>query len=267
MLEPGLLFGEVSHVRMRPKRHALRRRMISVCLDLDRPRGMPARLFSFERWNLLSLRARDHGPRDGSALRPWVERQLRAVGLDEPPARILLVAMPRFLGYVFNPLSLYLCLDAEGRLIAVLYEVRNTFGEAHVYVAPRGGGETDGVFRHAAPKAFHVSPFIGMAARYHFALRLDAGSFALTIREDEAGAPLLVATQRARRSPLTDAMILRALARTPLFGLGVILAIHGHALRLWLKGVPLHRHPGRASVSLTLASIEPATDAPLRGLT
>ena len=136
--------------------------------------------------------------------------------------------------------------------------MHNTFGESHVYVAPRGESAPDGVLRHAAPKAFHVSPFIGMAARYHFALRLGADSLSLVIREDEAGAPLLVATQQGVRVPMSDRAILRAFARTPLFGLGVILGIHAHALRLWLKGVRLHRHPGQASASLTLARVEPA---------
>ncbi|MBM3484855.1 MAG: DUF1365 domain-containing protein [Alphaproteobacteria bacterium] len=258
MLEPGLLFGHVAHARLRPKRHALRRPMISVCIDLDRPDATRARLFSIDRFNLLSLRARDHGPRDGSALRPWVERQLRAVGHDEPPARILLVALPRVLFYVFNPISLYLCLDRDNNMRAILYEVHNTFGEAHVYVAPRGEGAPDGVLRHAAPKAFHVSPFISMTARYHFALRLRADALSLVIREDEGGAPLLVATQQAAREPMSDRAILRAFARTPLFGLGVILSIHLHALRLWLKGVALQRHPGRPAATITLAHTEPA---------
>ena len=47
---------------------------------------------------------------------------------------IRLLCMPRVLGYGFNPLSVYFCHDVDERLTAILYEVRNTFGQRHSYL-------------------------------------------------------------------------------------------------------------------------------------
>ena len=47
---------------------------------------------------------------------------------------IVLYAFPRMLGYVFNPVSFWVCHDANGGVRAVLCEVRNTFGEQHNYL-------------------------------------------------------------------------------------------------------------------------------------
>ena len=48
--------------------------------------------------------------------------------------RILMLAMPRTLGYVFNPISIFWCYDAAGGRVAVLAEVHNTYGERHTYL-------------------------------------------------------------------------------------------------------------------------------------
>ena len=47
------------------------------------------------------------------------------------------------------------------------------------------------------------------------------------------------------RLPLTDRSSLRLLLRHPLVTHKTIAAIHWHALRLWLRGAPFHRHRGR----------------------
>ena len=40
------------------------------------------------------------------------------------------------LGYVFNPLTLYWCHDADGVLRHVIAEVHNTYGGRHAYLLP-----------------------------------------------------------------------------------------------------------------------------------
>ncbi|HEX6144319.1 MAG TPA: DUF1365 domain-containing protein, partial [Geminicoccaceae bacterium] len=159
----GLYVGKVMHHRLRPFRHRFVYRVFTLLLDLDRLGEVDrdTRLFGVERVRLLSFRARDHGPRDGSALRPWVEQELTAAGLGWRPARILLLAFPRLLGYVFNPISLYYCYRPDGRLGAVVHEVKNTFGGQRAYTLAVAGERAPGEpIRQACAKDFYVSPFI-----------------------------------------------------------------------------------------------------------
>ena len=45
------------------------------------------------------------------------------------------LAFPRILGIAFNPITIYLCYDAENRPCFYVYEVHNTFGDAHSYIS------------------------------------------------------------------------------------------------------------------------------------
>src|SRR3712207_3572806 len=75
--------GEVFHARLRPVPHRFRYRVFSILIDLVRlaEAGCTARLFSVNRGNLLAFHERDHGPRDGTPLRDYVRRLLKAHGL------------------------------------------------------------------------------------------------------------------------------------------------------------------------------------------
>ncbi len=236
--------GHVMHMRLTPFAHRFRYRVFTLLLDADRPeasaRGL--RLLKIERWGLLSFRRRDHGPRDGSALRPWVEARLAEAGLPAPE-RLWLLAFPRILGYAFNPLSVYFGTDRAGRLESVVYEVKNTFGDQHAYALP-ASADADGTVRHGHGKGFFVSPFIGMDQAYAFTLRPPGARLALRIRQGDGERDWLIATQTGRRRALSDAELFRAWAAHPLMTLKVIAAIHWQALKLWLKGARFHRYRG-----------------------
>ncbi len=111
--------------------------------------------------------------------------------------------------YVFNPLSVYFCEDADGRLESVIYEVKNTMGDQHAYVLS-ATADPDGTVRHDHRKGFFVSPLIPMQQTYSFTLRQPGDRLALKIRQrDRQDGPWLIATQTGRRRPLTDAELLR----------------------------------------------------------
>ena len=139
-----LYVGEVMHRRSRPKAYEFVYRVFNIVVDIDKLRddALGRRLFSYNRFNLFSFYDRDHGARDGSTLRPWVEKHLADAGLSHAAAHIRLLCMPRVLGYVFDPISIYYCSDPEGNLAAVLYEVKNTFGDQHGYLFPVERGQT-----------------------------------------------------------------------------------------------------------------------------
>lgn len=251
-----LYAGDVMHARMKPVAHRFQYRVFTLLIDIDRleeaERQSP--LFSLGRFNLLGFNVKDHGRRDGSALRPAVEAMLAAAGHPEPPRRILLLCYPKVLGYVFNPLSVYFCYGADERLTAVVYEVRNTFGELHPYVAPVRDGEAgpEGL-RQRRPKVFHVSPFIDMMQTYHFRLLPPGEAVRVRILETDKAGPTLAATFVGRARRFSTASILAECGRVPLMTLKVIAAIHLEALRLWWKGVPLQPDPDTGAGSRVVA--------------
>ena len=266
MRASALYRGHVVHQRLRPRAHFLRYRMFSLLLDLDELAELDAhlRLLSVNRANVLSFREADHGDGSRPRLKDQVEGWLAAAGL-EPGGRIRLHTLPRILGYAFNPLSVYFCEAPRGGLQAIVYEVNSTFGERHRYllaVGPEQAREAQagGQIAQRCAKRMHVSPFIGMEAEYAFRIRppgeADGGLLSIGVDvHDEAG-PLLLATHGARRHPLTDAGLLRALLSYPLLTLKVIAAIHWEALVLWRKRVPLLRRPPPATESLTVVPSE-----------
>src|ERR1700682_6058198 len=158
-------------------------------------------------------------PRPGASVcsppRPWVEKALLSSGITPSGGAIRLFCFPRVLGYVFNPLSIYFCYDRSDRLNATVYEVRNTFGELHAYVAEAIADES-GAIAQSAVKSFYVSPLMGMDAWYDFRLTAPNEKLAFTIRESGSEGPLLVASHSARRVALSDRQILKAFLTHPL---------------------------------------------------
>ena len=211
------------------------------------------RLFSRNRFNLLSFHDRDHGDGSGAALRPRIEAWLGDAGVDIAGGPIRLLTMPRVLGYVFNPISLYYCHQTDGRLAAVVYEVTNTFGVRHAYVIPvPPEDQADGVIRQGAAKALHVSPFMGMEMDYAFRGDAPAERLDLIIDAFDADGLLLTAAMSAARRPLDDRALLSAVVGMPFLTLKVVAAIHWEALKLWVKGVRLRPAPAPAAQPVTV---------------
>jgi len=242
----ALYVGDVMHARLKPMGHRFSYRVMSLLIDLDRldaaDRQSP--LFGVNRTALYSFWETDHGDRDGSPLRAYVQRCAAERGIDLAGGRVLLLCYPRLLGYTFNPLSVYFCYLACGELALVIYEVRNTFGEIHPYVLPvRPADISDAGVRQSQEKLFYVSPFIEMAMRYHFRVSPPQDCVKLRILETDSTGPLLAATFNGRRRALNTAGLLRAFFALPLVTLKITAAIHWEALRLWAKGarlVPRH---------------------------
>lgn len=242
----GTLYsGEVMHQRLKPFGHRFAYGVFSILVDIDRLDDLSRQtpLLGVNRRGLASFHKSDHVEREGETLRAFVDRHLAAAGAERA-ARVLLLAYPRILGYVFNPISVYFAYDAAGQLAAVIYAVRNTFGERHSYVAPVRPGElTSAGLRQARRKILHVSPFIDMGARYDFRLMPPGRTVRLRINESEAGEPLLAATFVGRETPLTSAALGLCLLKFPLMTWKIMAGIHWEALKLWLKGARFHRSP------------------------
>ncbi len=243
-----LYFGRVMHKRLRPFSHRFTYRTFAMLIDLDELPQLDRKLrfFSYNRSNIFSFSDRDHGSRDGTAVRVWLDQKLAERGIDLEGGQVQVLCMPRILGYVFNPLSIWFCRHRDGRLKAIIYEVRNTFGEHHSYVeaVDEDWKEGDALIQ-SCDKAFYVSPFIGMKARYDFRIKPPGKALSVVIRQQVPEGELLVATQNGKRSKLTSLALLSTLLRYPLMTFKVTGAIHWEALRLWLKGARFQQRPNR----------------------
>jgi len=270
--QPSLLSGWVMHQRHHPFRHRLRYPLFYLLHDLDQLAVKPYRLrwLKQQAFAPFGFYPSDHGSttdrHDCASLAAWVRQIAVEQQIATPIARVTLLAFPRVLGYVFNPLSLYFLQDADGRLIALLYEVRNTFGQMHHYFARldnNADSAAGGTARHRSNKLFYVSPFIQMDARYEFRVRWQADQFNLLIQEyqgheaasttaptakttDPTDRPrhLLTALLKLQQpQPLTNRCLRRAFFRWPLLTLQIWLAIHWHGLLLWVRGAGFKRRP------------------------
>ena len=246
-----LYLGRVMHARFKPCTHRFVYRVFSLYLDIDRVGELAAKLklFSAGRFNLFSFHAKDHGPQP---LMIFAAR-LAAYGVALDGGAIRLLCFPRILGYVFNPLSVYFCHGPADDLRAVLYEVRNTFGQSHSYLVRVPAGHVGGMpLAQRAAKCFHVSPFLGLAGDYRFRLREPGETLSLAIRESDAEGEILLATHVGQRADLTDRALLSAFLRHPLMTLRIVLAIHWQALKLWRKGAVFHSLPPEPTSPVTL---------------
>lgn len=240
-----LYFGHVMHARLIHPLHRFVYRVFCLLLDLDRleEAGQLSRLFSINRCNLFSFCESDHGARGKMPLRAWVDEALGQAGMARA-TRVLMLCYPRVFGFVFNPLTVFFCYDEHNTLTALLYEVRNTFGEKHTYVAPILAGElSEAGVRQERDKKFYVSPFLDMPLTYRFRVRPPQDEVAVRIMEMSGIQPVLAATFHGIAKPLCGQSLLRGMIQMPFGALKVVLGIHWEALKLWVKGAKFFSRP------------------------
>jgi len=232
-----LYAGKVFHQRLTPRRHTLSYRIFMLGLNLadldDVAAGL--RLFSRNRFNLISLFDRDFGDGSGRPVREQVLSRLTAEGIGRQMGRIVMLTMPRVLGRAFNPLTVFFCSDLDGRPAAVVYEVTNTFGARRHYVLPVV--EAAGPHRHGCAKSFFVSPFMDMDLTYAFQVTPPGETVAVAIGVSEEGRPILTASFAATGAPLSDRALMGVVFSHPLQLVGVLAGIYFEGLKLVLKGL------------------------------
>ena len=223
-------------------KNAFRYSIDYVLLDAEGPVNGPC-LFSRNGGNLTSLHDIDHGgaPHQGRGA-VWVREVLAAHDLDVT-GRIDLLAQPRVLGHVFNPVSFWLCHDTKGVLRLCIAEVSNTFGDRHSYLCHHPDlREITKAETMQATKLLHVSPFQPVAGGYTFRFDITPEKIGIWI-DYSRGNGGLIATLTGDRKPLSNAGILRAVLRRPFGSRRVLALIHWQALKLWWKGATFRSRP------------------------
>lgn len=228
------------HARLSPKPHRFSYRVFSILIDIDQleAAGNASSLFSTNKPGLISFHEKDHGNRDGSALRCFVDETLSQNGLQKAD-HIHLLCYPRVLGYTFNPISLYFCYGGDQGLTSIIYQVHNTFGQSHCYVGAVDASEENSVVKQEAEKQLYVSPFISMEGRYQFRVQAPANTVKLRILTHDSKGPLLSATFSGKKCGFSAKNLVKCLFGTLGLTWKVTAGIHFEALRLWLKGMKL----------------------------
>lgn len=240
-----LYIGQVMHQRFFPMEYKFKYQVFSIKVDVDTiaKEAEELRWFGLNRFNWVSIHQHDYGSRSNQSWRSWFEEMATSYGIEKPIKRIELVCMPRYLGFVFNPLAMWYGYDEQDQLIAVIAEVSNTFGQWHHYVLANNGEPLNSKITATAEKVFHVSPFMNMDCRYRFALQPPGKHYQVGIYETENGKPVLNAIQVGKSQTLTSKNLLNAALKLPLNTLKVIVLIHWWALKIWFKGGKFHKTP------------------------
>ena len=226
--------GEVTHTRFKPVRHFLKYKTFSLLIDLDEINILDKSIgiFSHNKFNIFSFYDKDHGDRDGGNLKDWVISNLNKFQIKENITNIKLLCYPRILGYVFNPLSIFYCYEKD-KLVAIFYEVKNTFNEQHTYIFKIKNNEE---IIQKCRKKFYVSPFMDMETFYNFKLLNPKDKLSVFIKQTDADGTILTATQTGDKKEFSYKQLAINFLKYPLMTIKIISSIHYEALLLWKKG-------------------------------
>ena len=156
-------------------------------------------------------------------------------------------------GYVFNPVSFYYCYNEDDTTLeTIVAEVNNTpWGERHCYILPQSMNKGAGEHKRYFPKKeMHVSPFMQMDVNYDW--RFNTPGELLTAHMENArdGRKIFDVDLVFERKEIGTGSLAAVLIRFPVMTLKIIAAIHWQALKLWLKGAPVHDHPEKNQPAL-----------------
>ncbi|HWI19240.1 MAG TPA: DUF1365 domain-containing protein [Vicinamibacterales bacterium] len=239
-MEPGLYTGTIRHRRFTPREHSFTYSLFMALIDIDRigPQMSVSRLTAMNGFSLAAFHDSDHIGDPSRPLRERVQASAEQAGHTCPEGPIYLLTHLRYAGYVFNPISLYYCCDADGHVKRVLADVRNTYGGRRSYwLTPFDDSHKR--FRAFTDKTLYVSPFMTLDAKYEFILTPPAQSLVAHMNVDslQTGDRIFDATLTLERRAWTAANVRRTLLAYPLMTAKVIGGIHLEALRLRLKGL------------------------------
>ena len=261
----------ITHTRHGTPSHFLSRPGLSIFIDLDNLvlADKQSKFFSVDKLNFISFHQSDYGT-------DYLEKQRRKKHLNEPDklasyirniaheylpdtqiTKIFLLTFPRIFNLNFNPISVFICQDIHENDCFLIYEVHNTFGDAHSYVAVID--ENQKTETHVALKKMHVSPFYPNDGEYILSYKRRDDTFSVIVRYIRNNKPALTATMRGDLCPLTSIDIIKHMIANRQFPLRPLVSIHFEALKLFLKKCIYHPRPNPPNISISQSQIRKRT--------
>lgn len=252
MVKNSILSSKVFHKRNHPKVNSFNYRSYYIVLDMLNLQPT-SKLLNINKFNIFSFYDKDHGKRDGSKSVNWAINLLEDNKLAYD--NVKLMTMPRILGYLFNPVSFWLCYH-QNKLIAVIAEVNNTFKETHCYICHKDGKEITNKCRFKAQKDFHVSPFYPRQGYYKFNFKLDFSDNAknqIIINYYDNEKLQLGTSITATSNKLSSQNLIKEFFRCPLLTIKVMYLIHWQAIKIILKRIKYIPKPEQKTFKISKA--------------
>lgn len=249
-----LCSAKVFHKRLQPKINKFSYRVFYLCFDITKTQNLRSKFLSVNRFNFFSFYEKDHGKRDKTDLNFWIREILSQQNLNQKISKIFLMTHPRILGYAFNPVSFWFCLNEKEELITVLAEVNNTFGENHNYLIFNSDYSTIKSNQwFGADKQFHVSPFFEVKGSYKFRFIFDENKIAVWIDYfANSNEKTLLTSVNCDNIALKDLNLIKQFFSIPLMTFKVIFLIHWQAIKLLFKKNKYISKPTPLTKKLTL---------------
>ncbi len=249
-MKSAIFEGSVNHRRQNPVAHGFRYSMFMVYLDLAELDTVFNRrwFWSVKRWALARFRREDHFGDSSVALAQCVRDKVEAETGQRPQGAIRLLTNLSYFGYCFNPVSFYYCFTADDQNVeSIIAEVNNTpWGERTLYVLSTGASEiASGQMEFTPAKAMHVSPFMQMDVDYRWRFSRPGEMLTVYMENKRCGKKIFDASLNLKRTEINTLSLARILTLHPFMTFKIIISIHWQALRLWLKGAPVHDHPDK----------------------
>jgi len=229
----------IEHHRLSPKRHSFKNGHYMLFLDLSMLGELSEslRMFSLNGFGLFDFRDADYLHAGNESIYNKLTRFLAQEKCEAQIEKIFLLASPRHLGYVFNPLSVYYCFDKDMQLKAVVSEVCNTFHERKAFLLNQSHYQSE-IFKAEFDKQFYISPFTRLDDKIKFEIDTPAEELNIQVTTSRNDQTVLIASMHGKRRELSDGELLKCMFKYPFSNFLVTAGIHLHAFRLWLKGVP-----------------------------
>ena len=231
-----LYFYQVTifHKRTKPFKNFFSHSYPAIMLNLEKYNVVEKKnFFSINKFNILSFHSKDHGPRKKNAnLSTWVKNTINKKFNQSKNLTVYLLSVPRFLGYVFNPISIYFCIDNKKKLKFVIYEVKNTHHEQHCYVFKINKKNRK---KHTANKKLYVSPFLRSDMRYDFTLNSIFPCVDLEINANNKSMQLLTGL-KSKEISFSNMGLLKEIFKNLFFPQKIMILIHFQAIKIFKKG-------------------------------
>ena len=227
-----LVRGQVLHQRKTPFKHGLKFVNYMWLIDLDEtlPRFVKSRLL-----------AKDHFGGEASSLKDAVVYFAESRGAKiEATDRFYMIASARTQGYVFNPLSVYWCIDKSGQTKWSILEIHNTYGQRHAHLLyPDEKGNSK------VAKEFYVSPFFTIDGEYQTRtyLNLSENKVVLSVNLHQNNALVFSASFTGELMEASIRNRILARLRTPFSTIQAMVRIRAHGIWLWARRLPVIPRP------------------------